>query len=185
MKEGEKRFDHLVIGSNEVPNFMSLFDTLYYCIDKGLLHGLEHPNVEAHFGVGLEKAVNLASRCDFVEGHDAQLPLPRVFSLFPMLSQYSKTSNDKVKKFARKYNVPYIATSDAHRIQDVGMAYIEFDKALLNTSDEDRFIGSLRTIVKSNAFITVEGYESLLGWINWISKFQRGIKNEKYKLAPQ
>jgi len=184
VKEGEKRFDHLVIGSNEVPNFMNFRDTLAYCNDHGLAHGLEHPNVEAHFGVGLEKAVNLASRCDFIEGHNAQLMLPRIFSLLPTIGQFTKNSNNKAKEFAREYNVPYIATSDAHRIQDVGMAYIEFNKALLNTSDEDRFIGSLRDIIITDAFITVEGCESLLGWINWISKFQRGIRNERYKLDP-
>ena len=53
-----KRLDHLVIGSNKVPNFMNFKDTLNYCNDNGLLHGLEHPNLEAHFGIGLKEANN-------------------------------------------------------------------------------------------------------------------------------
>lgn len=56
------RFDHLVVGSNQVPNSIddnqirTLEDTVKFCNDNGLLHGFEHPSLEAHFGIGLGRA---------------------------------------------------------------------------------------------------------------------------------
>ena len=177
--EGKKRFDHLVIGSNNVPNFRDFSDTMGYCNDSGILHGLEHPNLEAHFGIGLERATYFVEECDFVEGHNAQLRWARIFSKLPVIGQYTRTSNDKAKEFARRHKKPYISNSDAHRIEDAGIASIEFERNLLNEENEERLFESLRTIITSHNFSTNEEYESLLGWTNWVV-ILKGYKNNNF-----
>src|SRR3989344_1949982 len=176
-----KRLDHLVLGSNRVPNFMDLNDTIKYCNYNELLHGLEHPNLEAHFGVGLKKAGNYVELCDFIEGHNAQLTWPRIFSGLPVIGQYTRSSNEKSKEFARRNSKPYISTSDAHRIQDAGIAAISFDNGLINTSNEGALLASLKSMIKHSKFENIEGYESLLGWFNWTSKFKIGLMTKGYK----
>ena len=175
------RLDHLVVGSSAVPNFKTLIETINYSNDNGLLHGLEHPSLENHFGIGLKKAEEYLELCDFVEGHNAQLCWHRIFSPFPVLGQYSKSSNDKSKEFARKHNKPYISTSDAHRIEDAGIASIEFDSQFLSPTNEEMLLKSLRNIIKSNAFENIEGYEDIFGWLNWTSKFKIGLLGDKLK----
>lgn len=173
--EGEERLDHLIIGSSAVPNFRTLIETINYCKDSGLLHGLEHPYLESHFGLGLQKAEEYFDLCDFVEGHNAQLALPTLFSRLPVLGQYTKSSNYKSKEFARKRNFPSIATSDAHRIEDAGIAAIKFDNQLLSPVNEEMLLQSLRNIIKTKSFESIEGYEKISDWLNWVSKFKIGI----------
>ncbi len=176
-----KRLDHLVIGSSAVPNFRTFKETIDYCNDNNLLHGLEHPALKSHFGIGLEKAKEYIELCDFVEGHNAQLALHRMFSSIPIIGQYSKSSNDKSKEFAQKHNKPYISTSDAHRIEDAGIASIEFDKQLLNPANEEMLLQSLKNVIKSNAFESIKGYENMLDWINWTFKLKIGILGNRWK----
>ena len=179
--EDGRRFNHLVVGSNEVPNFMDFHDTISYCNGHGLLHGLQGPALESHFGAGLERAAELVEECDFVEGHDAQLRWPREFSGFPMIGRFTKTANDKAKEFARKHNKSYLSNSNAHRIKDAGIASNDFYDRTLSFDSEEALLSSLREGVRSSRFVTHEGYESMFGWIDWVSKFKSGIRDEKYK----
>ncbi|MBU0760229.1 MAG: hypothetical protein KJ858_00895 [Nanoarchaeota archaeon] len=185
VRELGKRYDHLVIGSNSVPNSMNIADTVQYCNDHGLLHGLEHPALQSHFGLGFYKAMQVVDQCDFVEGHNAQLRWLRAFSKLPKVGKkiapYTRTSNDLAKEFARKNKKHYLANSDAHRIESAGIASNEFNEGELDFSSESRLFKTLRSSIIEGNFTTNEGYESICGWINWVWKFQRGIRGEQYK----
>ncbi len=183
--ERNRRYDHLVIGSNQVPNsteanFRNFRDTIKYCNDNGLLHGFEHPELETHFGIGLEKAKEYLDLCDFVE-HNAQLTLPRTLSRLPILGRYTRLNNDRAKEFAKKHKKPYIATSDGHMIESAGRAYIEIKKDKLDLKEEQRMLQTLRGIIKANSFTTYEGYEPLINFFEWTIKFKLGLRKDKYK----
>lgn len=176
-----KRLDYLIFGSNSVPNFMNLKDTQKYCNDNGLCHGLEHPDLEAHFGIGLDEAAYYIETADFLEGHNAQLLWPRLMKKIPKIGNYTKIHNDKAKKFAKKHNKPAIATSDGHMIESAGAASIEFREDFIDTEDEQNFLETIRSVILSNDFKANEGYDSFINWINWVTKFQRGISGYRYK----
>ena len=181
VQESGKIFDHLVVGSNSVPNLRVFQDTLQYCNDNGLTHGLEHPDVEEHFGAGLGRAEQLVEKCDFVEAHNAQLRWSRAFSKFPVIGPYTRAFNAKAERFAKQHDKPIVANSDAHRIQSAGIASNEFEKDDLDFSSEDNLFRTMRRTILSGNFKINRSYESRLGWISWVGKFKAGIKGEKYK----
>ncbi len=186
------RFDHLIFGSNQVPNSIddtslrTLEDTINYCNDHGLLHGLEHPSLEAHFGIGLERAKKYIDKVDFVEGHNAQIRFGKIWKNVPKIGKYTKENNDKAKAFAQAHNLPYVANSDGHMIESAGIAYSEFDVALVDTSNEEKLLQTLRATIKNSnklreegEFRTHEGYEDFLNSIESIWKFLIGIRKPK------
>ncbi len=175
VKEGDLRFDHLVVGSNDVPNFMNLEDTLKYGKDNGLIQILEHPFAVNHFGIGAEKSEKYIKDYDCVEGHNSQFVIPSYLSWLPAIGKYNRKLNELAKKFALEHSKPSIATSDAHRIEDAGVSCIKFEDFTIKTTNEDEFLCSLRKIILDGKFSTVEKYLSFLDWLDWTSKFKKGI----------
>ncbi len=186
------RFDHLVIGSDQVPNSIdntslkTLEDTINYCNDKGLLHGFEHPSLEAHFGIGLERAKEYTNKVDFVEGHNAQIRFGKIWKNVPKIGKYTRENNDKAKAFAMANNLPYVANSDGHMIESAGIAYNEFDANLIDESNEEKLLQTLKSTIRdSNKLreegksLTHEGYEDFLNSIESIWKFLIGIRKSK------
>ncbi|MFH1802429.1 MAG: PHP-associated domain-containing protein [archaeon] len=170
-----RQVDHLVIGSNTVPNGRSLDDTISYCSDYGLSQGLEHPDVKAHFGVGLDRARELADRVDFIEGHNAQMRWPAWMRKMPKIGAFTRYSNEAAQALAQELSIPWIATSDAHRIRDAGIAHIILNPQTRSFKDEDSLLSTLRDSVRIGAFETHQGYESVVGWLNWVGKFQYAL----------
>ena len=58
----------------------------------------------------------------------------------------------KAREFAIRNNKPYLPDSDAHQPQDFGISYIEFENSLLDESNEERLLLSLRAIIRRNLF---------------------------------
>ncbi len=114
---------------------------------------------------------------DAVEGHNSQLIIPSWLSRVPIFGQFSKISNQRAQAAARKFKKPYIAVSDAHRLEDAGISYIEFDDFAI--ADEDDLRLELKRIIKSGNFRTIENYEPYLDWANWVSKFIIGTLLKK------
>lgn len=167
-----KRYDHLVVGSNQVPNQMSLEDTLSFCEDHGLIQIAEHPLVESHFGIGENILLGSLNRYDAVEGHNAQLALPSWLKRVPLVGQYSRVANFEAQRFAKEHNKPWIATSDAHRIEDLGIAYIDIG---IDLSSEESLLASLKANIGSGDFTNHEGYIPLRGLLDWYIKFRKGV----------
>jgi len=122
VKEKGKRLDHLVIGSNKIPNKKSLKETINYCKSKGMIQIAEHPLCTSHLGIGEEILLDSLEEYDAIEGHNSQLILPSI----TFFKNYSHKLNNLTKEFAESHKKPWIATSDAHRIKDVGLSTISF-----------------------------------------------------------
>ena len=179
VQENDRRFDHLVVGANDVPNFMSLQDTLQYGKDHNLTQIAEHPVTEAHLGLGLRRLKENLDDYDAVEGHNSQLVIPAIFAGVPVIGPYSKKSNELAKQFAKEHEKPHIAVSDSHRIEDIGISYIEFNSGLLVNWNEERFLACLKRIIQSGNFENHEDYVSLAGWLDWTIKLKIRKKSSK------
>lgn len=180
--EKGKRIEHLVVGNNEVPNFMPLKDALKFGKDYGLIQVVEHPLCEVHGGMGKKLMKNHIEDYDAIEGHNSQLVWGWPFSWLPVFGSFAKNLNGRTQKVAEECKKPWIATSDAHQIEDAGLSYIKFEKEI-DTSSDETIIKGLREIIISNDFENVCNYESYSSWINWVSKFVWGIKFHKDELG--
>lgn len=178
VKDGQElRIDHLVVGSNQVPNKISLEDTIKYCQDNGLIQIAEHAFLVEHFGVGGELLEKHIDSYDAIEIHNAQLFLPGIFRFVPLLGAYNKSTNKKARKFAECYKKPGVANSDAHKIENLGEAYTRLDFTP-DLNSPDKLLNSLRSaIIKLNPRNPDinEGYIPLLDFLDWTTKFRRGI----------
>lgn len=177
VEEEGKRYDHLVVGSNQVPNKLDFDSTIGYCDDNNLPNFLEHMALESHLGVGLPKAMQLLKKhgrkITGIE-HNSQMTWPECFWFVPLIGAYNRGVNRQAKKLAEFITKPYIATSDAHIPPHTGISYIEFDAAALNVNSEEKFLTSLKRIARARLFEIHEGYAGKFSWLNWASQFYRG-----------
>lgn len=170
--EDSKRFDHLVIGSNQVPNKRALKDTIAYARDHGLIQIAEHPFVLNHYGIGRARLLEHLTDFDAIEGFNAQV--------LWLCGGY----NVQAKACAREYQKPAIAVSDAHRIEDAGLSHIVFYETL-DTRNESTFFHSLKKMLCEEKFETVENFEPLRDWIRWAPLLQWGIRAAKKRLVSE
>ena len=176
MKDKGRDFEHLVVGSNEVPNSRTIGDSLAYGKDKGLIQIAEHPLCEAHHGIGADNLERYFNLYDAIEGHNSQLIFKAPLSLLPVFKNFKRDLNNQAQQFAVTHHKPWTAVSDGHRIEDAGLSYIEFDQELLRTDSEKGFIASLKNTIDENHFASVCKYPSLKEWRDWVGKFMIGVK---------
>ena len=163
-----RQVDYLVIGKNDIANGKPLGETIEAIYDNPrLIGGAEHPFCTSHGGIGEDNLDSYLYQISFIEGHNSQLVVP---NWMPIFSAYKKGLNDKAQKFAEDNNKPWIASSDAHRIEQAGLSYIETYQPLDQSSDES-IMTSLRRIVESGNFEKHCEYSSILDWASWTTKF--------------
>lgn len=189
VKDNGVRYDHLVFGSDKVPNFMNFKDTVQFCNDHGLVHGLEHMFAESHFGLGKDLAESIVDKVDFVEGHNQQLTIPAQLANFPILGKFNRSYNKHAKEFAKAHNKPYIATSDSHRFGSIGHSYTIFPESQIDLSKPYSIQTSVKRILADqpkvnnmdmkNRIVTVENYENPIMWGAWVGAFTAGIIGDK------
>jgi hypothetical protein len=92
------------------------------------------------------------------------------------LGKYRREINEMAQKFAERHRKPWIAVSNAHRIKDAGIAYIEFDSDRLDLTEPIKFWESLKSVVESGGFTNHCGYQNAAGWIDWVSSYIWGTK---------
>lgn len=153
------RYDVLIVGSNRVPNNMSLEDTLKYSRDNGLITIAEHPLMTSHGGMGRDLFEKYADYLDAVEYN----------------SQVSQRQNDEAMGLAQSHKKTLVANSDAHRIEDLGTAYGEWVEDL-NITSESSFFTSLKKRIIKGEFLPQPNQSSLGDKMKWIPKFLWGIK---------
>lgn len=169
VKENGKIVHHLVVGTNQVPSFMPIYDTISYGKDKGLIQISDHPFSLSHWGIGKKLLEKYLNKYDAIEGFNSQMALPSFLCCIPYIKDFTKQINAKAIKFAENNNCPWIATSDSHRIEDIGISYIEFENNI-NDKNEETILDSLKSIVCSGDFTNHCNYENLFSWINWVSR---------------
>lgn len=167
-------FDTLVFGSNEVPNMKPWKETLEYCHGEGLIQIAEHPYSLHHFGIGHETLEEYLAYFDAIEGFNAQLALPKKYAKFRFLQGGMQELNDRATDFAMRHNKPYVATSDAHTIEDTGLAYISVQQEAIRTNDEFNLLSDLRKVIRNGNFQRYCSYPKLPRWFNWAIRFKIG-----------
>jgi hypothetical protein len=181
VNESGKRYDHLVIGSNQIPNQENLIETIHFCQDKELIQILEHPFYIEHFGLGERLAEQYLKDYDAIEGHNSQMIWPEWISQIPKIGKANKGVNTKAQEFAQKYSIPWIATSDGHRIEDLGISYTEFntdkesERNSIDFSNENVLLATLKNKIINNDFTTKSKYQDIKDWLSWTIIFQRGV----------
>lgn len=156
-----KRIDHLVVGSNEVPNKMNLDDTLRYGRDNGLLQVASHPWALGNFGMGEDLLKSYLDQYDAIEGHN---------------SFFGRAKNEKAQSFARDYQKPWIAVSNAKRFQDVGNSFITIDKLSL-TNDSEKIVQEMRDQICKGKFYQTTNYTPALTKLRLGLIFKIGLLN--------
>ena len=130
--------------------------------------------------MGQENLEKLLPYIDCIKGHNSQLRW-KVPSFLPMLGNFRKYLNNLAQQFAEEHNKPWIANSDGHRIEDVGISYIDINSDSVKIDSEKRFLSSLRLAILCNEFSQHCSYENQFTWLNWVSKLIIGIKSGKDK----
>jgi len=183
------RLDHLVIGANDLPNNVPLRKIVGIAKGCGYLQILEHPTVVEHYGA-IDYAEDLSEHFDAVEGHDAQLCVPDWMSRVPKLGAFTRNRNQLAAEWAVNHNLTWIANSDAHRFEDIGLAYTEFPREKLDFGDTGILIASLRGALQSGEGISRQRTYAqfwpskehpMPGWWDWTTTFQWGIMQDRYK----
>ncbi|MEK6885744.1 MAG: PHP-associated domain-containing protein [Nanoarchaeota archaeon] len=177
VEEAGRRYDHLVIGSNQVPNRKDFDYALKYCRDNNLLNFLEHPAVENHLGTGLVKAERLIQKygdiITGIEGHNAQMIWPESWAKAPLIGPFNKGVNKKAIGLANKVEKPFIATSDAHSPNQIGAANIK-------TEDNPQFSNELEVFsyikkkISGREYYSNNSYVSPYSWMKNAAIFQIG-----------
>lgn len=179
--ENGKRYDHLVIGSNQVPNNRDFDYTMKYLRDNGLLSFLEHAPLESHCGVGISKAEELLDKygdiITGIEGHNASMTWHERFSKAHLIGKFNRGVNRKSKELAKKVRKPYIATSDAHSPEQIGAGNIEFLSPIpFSEESEAEFFLGIREDIERGEYKCNEGYVSRASWIKNATLFILGTK---------
>ena len=173
VKENGEELESLVIGSNHVPEGRNIRDSASYCKDNGLIFIAEHPASTRSGGIGLERIGEHSEDYTAVEGHNSQLIFRFPLSILPLFNQYARSLNKKTQKFCERIKKPWVAASDSHRIEDIGISYIEFDKPL-DLHDDESVIQSLKKTIESDSFRNVCNYESFWNWASWTRALMNG-----------
>lgn len=178
--------DHLIVGTNQVPNERDLGETLKWIQGETesisitkvpeLISIAEHPLCTAHEGIGEKALEEFAPNYDLIEGHNSQLIFQRPLAIISPFSSYARELNHQTQKIARRLGKNWIATSDAHRIEDVGRSYISFDEKRLNLKSEGEFVKSLREILLEGNFVSTCEYEPVGAWMQWVGIYLLGTK---------
>lgn len=172
-----QHYDHLVVGSNQVPNNQPIEDTLKFCADRGLIQIAEHPYVTTHSGLGEELLKRFVKQYNAVE-INAQMIWPEFLSKVPVIGKYNKGANKKAQTFAHKNDIPWVATSDAHHPNETGLGYMEFPDKYLRDQNEEKLLHCLNIMMRSGLgrpIITPE-FTEYFRWLKWTARFAYGMK---------
>src|SRR3989339_723374 len=133
----------------------------------------EHPFSLDHGGLGEGNLNRYLNYYDAIEGHNAQFILPGFLGGILRVGDYTKKVNAKAKEYALKMQKPWVATSDGHRIEDVGISHIQLEGVFADS--EKTLLKTLKEAIRKNRFTPVCRYPALGDWLNWAIKSKLGI----------
>ncbi len=173
VNENGEYLDHLVVGTNQVPNLKNWRETLEYCASQGLIQIAEHLGAEYHRGAGTARVEQSLDFITAIEGN-AQFIIPEFLSFAPVIGKYNRGINRKAREFALSKGKPFVTSSDAHSISATGTSYIETGEQI-RTDLGEHFFQDLKSIIEIKKCTPREGYHNLFCWLNWTSRFKIGI----------
>ena len=154
-------------GVSDIKNYNDLEETLKEAKDKDAIIIADHPFTGVWGGLGRANLDKHLESWDAIETFNSQNIA--LIPFLPVLDQ--RSSNDNAKAFTKEYNLPGVATSDSHRLNEVALSYITF-KEKINHYDSDLAIYDLRKVIKENKFENVERYNHWGSFVNWAVPFQ-------------
>lgn len=173
-KEDGRLVKHLVVGANDIPQNISLRDTIDFCKEQGYLQFLM--NVGQADSELMEIYHEVAKDCDGIVIHDASYVLPSFLRNFPKVGKYNRGANKKAGKFAIEHKKLGIGISSAHRIEDIGRATFDFFSDKINPdirySSEKAFLRDLKSDI-TNGGINRLNYENPLTWMGWVYQLSK------------
>ena len=181
INENGKRYDHLVVGSNQVPNNRDFDYTFKYLRDNNLLNFFEHLAAESHCGVGVDLAKKLLDKygeiITGVEGYNGSMIWHERYSRIPLIGEFNRGVNLKSKLISVEFGKPYIATSDARSPEQTGAGNIEFTHNLPFSEDSEKeFFSEIKQDIEQGIYKCNENYVSKSSWIKNAVLFALGTK---------
>ena len=172
--ENGRVVESIVIGTNEARNKRPIKELLrdtWFRDDR--INIAEHPFSLDHGGLGEGNLNRYLNYYDAIEGHNAQFILPGFLGGILRVGDYTKKVNAKAKEYALKMQKPWVATSDGHRIEDVGISHIQLEGVFADS--EKTLLKTLKEAIRKNRFTPVCRYPALGDWLNWAIKSKLGI----------
>ena len=146
--------ESIVVGTNEIRNKRPIKELLrdsWFRDDR--INIAEHPFSVHHQGLGKKSLTRYLNYYDAIEGHNSQFILPRFLGRVPVIGDYTKIVNTKAKEYALEMQKPWVATSDGHRIEDVGISYIQLEG--ISVDSEKALLKTLKGAISANRFTNV------------------------------
>jgi predicted metal-dependent phosphoesterase TrpH len=107
--------------SELVPDDLSLEEAIDFVHAQGGICGPSHPLDPRRHGIGRNNLLQFYSKFDFIEVFNARTR--------------DHKKNDETALLAERLDVPGIACSDAHTLQEVGISRTRFDQQVTNAQD--------------------------------------------------
>ena len=138
-----------------VPPGLSAIETIAAIHEQGGLAGLPHPfdrfRNSALAGEREELLEGLAEQLDFVEAYNARVPFAE--------------GNERAAAFARRHDLPGVASTDAHSLLEVAVA-CTIVPGLIETPDQLRIALRRATLLTGHASYLVRGLTPLAKIVN-------------------
>jgi predicted metal-dependent phosphoesterase TrpH len=112
-----------------VPDGLSLPEAIACVHEQGGICGPSHPLDPRRHGIGAENLLRYHSDFDFIETFNARVR--------------DHTRNQEAEKIAGRLDVPGIACSDAHTLQEVGISRTRFAEDVNSAAE---FLRALKTV---------------------------------------
>ncbi|MDP3917137.1 MAG: PHP-associated domain-containing protein [Nanoarchaeota archaeon] len=158
------RIDVLIIGKNNIKTKNPINGTIRKNKTRStiVIGRLAYPMFS-----GLDKNTSYIKNCDAVIAHSANIPFTADDSPNFEEGIYERGINERAKKIAKRQKVVWIAASNAHRIKDIGNAHISFDDNLINLSNHQKLVSSLKEVLVKRKFKNNCGYDNVKEWRSW------------------
>lgn len=155
----------LTVGAiGEITNYREMEEAIKEAKDKDAILIADHPFTSIWGGMGRENLEKYLDKWDAVEFNSQNI------TLIPFLMD-QRRSNYKAEDFSKKYNIPLVATSDSHRLEEIALSYITF-KEKPKIVYGDKLISKLIEIIKSNNFENIKRYNEWGSFVSWAVPFQ-------------
>jgi hypothetical protein len=149
-----------------------------------LINIAEHPFSIDHCGLGYMGLEKFIDYYDAIEGHNSQFILPRFLGKIRKIGDYTRAVNERARAYAESRNKPWVATSDGHIIEEVGISHIEVEG--ISILSEESLLRDMKIAIRENRFTNICRYPKITNWLSWTLKFELqetldrcGIKTNK------
>lgn len=183
---GNKRVDHMIIGSNQIPSYTlkpweeniaklkELGWVVDYAKENGLVQIALHPfahNIHSSVGGLIKPYLNEISA---IEGQCSEFCIGKNNPNEKLVEGFSKEQDELAQKFSEENDKPWIAVSAAHRIEDIGLSHIKTEEKL-RYDDAYSFLKDLKSILENRKFENKVGYQSEKDLMKWVKIYLEAI----------